>query len=236
MNLFKSTTFRANFPILDRISDEVFNPPLPNPRCTIASRKGVYSLTAHIRSEKIPMLFENLNTPVPNALTEMLAHTKGLFIDLESIESNRIRFYVYPYDYDKTYFETNYVFDEAHGYDPETHHQINLIGFFIDSTTGLVDEYKYYWWNKDDILTYNYRYNVDGSLKETFQDNGRFHPELESMPEFFPLLQSIDDLVGLGMCHIARVDRDQTYVTINEFEGYPGKFVDQGSDSSLSLG
>lgn len=220
---------KSKFPLLNQIDFDILNPLPKHPNCYISKRGDVYGIGINVPSQNVERLFATFGELVPSDLSNILENSTRIVIELESIVTNRIRLYLNFGDFNSDYMTSTFpciVENE------EPTKFLSRIGFFIDKESGKVDEYKYYWSDPVTKETYNYRFNSAGTLTQTFKNRGSFHPNLESMPEFFEILKGIDELQMLGLCHITREDIDNSYVSINEFDGYPGKGF--GSEISKS--
>lgn len=224
------TELLDKFPLLNQIDFEIFNPPLANPRCIIANRNGEFSIAIYVPSQNIPQLLSTFNISVPNSLTEIINQSTAIMIDLESTQTDQLRFYLYDQDYNKEYFQSLYRFDTTvDQYDKDNHIQSIGLGFFMDKVTGEIPQYKYYWYDPVCHEAHLFRFGTSGEFINHSIETGSFTPNIGDLDVFFPVLAGIESLPYHGISHVTREDAEHSYVTINEYDGYPGKYQDVSS-------
>ena len=223
MKLVKELT--QHFPYLSQIDlDSLFDGVGEelNPRCIIAKRAGAYSLAVYIATNKVSELFTALgvSSGVPTVLADtILTKSPRILIDVDSILTEQLRFYVYHKDYastgeDLAALEQSYPFNTT----PVPYTQTVGLGFFMEnSALGQVVQYKYYF-NKDhgnsNSLT-NFRFDAEGTLITSFDETGTFNPDSTLTQEFTQFLTTLD-LTGHGLSHVTRDDGSNSYIVINQ--------------------
>jgi hypothetical protein len=221
------TELLDKFPLLNQINFDIFNPPLANPKCIIANRHDKFSIAIYVPSQNIPQLLSTFNVSVPDSLTEILNQSSAIMIDLESTQTDQLRFYLYDQDYNKDYFQNLYKFDSTvDQYDTDNHIKPIGLGFFMDKVTGEIAQYKYYWYDPVCREAHLFRFGTSGEFINHSKETGSFSPNIGDLDVFLPVLAGVESLPYHGLSHVTREDGTHSYVTINEYDGYPGNYQD----------
>lgn len=131
----------------------------------ICTRSENISIAVGIHTKNIKELFDCFNVPVPAVLNTISNYATHLLIDLDSIVSDSLRFYVYGFSITDDGIKNMYPFDYSlDTFNSEENPGLLGIGFRIEMSTGSIPEYKYYWTFNTGRIVKNYRFNAAGEF------------------------------------------------------------------------
>lgn len=228
------TQLKTRNTLLAQIPDAVLDTEPRQFRTILARREGQLSTSVYIRSQDLAQVVGILGRTLPTTAAEIVSHSQWVLIDLESVASDLLRFYLFNGQWDETWISQNYPFDpENLGAAPGPGQQLEYMGFLIDTVTDSVFQYKYYWWDVGSLTEYNYRFNPDGTLNST-QTKIAAGPYTEQDLELFNI-QGLD-FTGYLIKYLKRDDGLQIYMTIvrNQANPYTPINPDQGQGGGIS--
>lgn len=212
----------TQFPLLARARPWIYKHEYP--RVILARRGAAVTANVMIARQHVEALFAEFGRSVPESLKPIMARSRFLLIDLDSIVSDQLRCYVFLLDCDSL-ADPRQLFDlfpwrdtpetqEYHrplGADPQA---FTGWGFKIDTVLDRVTEYKYYWYDPRDQRNHVTAFDSDGQWQRHEQEVRRV-----------PVTHEDLDLFGLGGViepHAQRhvwverinTDQPQQYITI----------------------
>ena len=213
---------QENIPSLKVIPDSILIPHPADPRIVIAERRDNFSVAIYVQSNKVEELFALYKKEVPRAVKRILARSPTVLIDIDSIQTNKIRLYVGSRFYDVR-LERKYPISPETSI-PNSQSKIG-IGFYIDAVNDMVEDYKHYYRNTTGSRVYNYRFKEDGTFIDKFTETS-----VLGFTDFsdYEILNGID-MSNTFCAHSKRTDVDHTYLTI-----YPNSMPSQEPANSSS--
>lgn len=157
----------SNLPSLRLLPPEIFLQ-LYGENIIIAMRNGKMTATAYIRKEFLESLFSHFNKSVPRSIIRMYRYTDWFLMDIDSLTTDVIRFYVPGYDLNFDIckdFPFESAIEEMQTEMSEAPYvNVDLLGFYVSMKDESVTEYKYYLAKAPNII-HNYRFKGNGKFK-----------------------------------------------------------------------
>lgn len=158
--------------------------------------------------------------------TDMLPHTKSIMMDIDSIESGDLRFYIDRYVMTSNVITDTYPMDKTideYVAVKDLLDESPVLGFILDKSTGKVKFYKYYYHTKDGQQEYNFRF--DDKFK--FIDLKVYNPlpEVPTEEQLADFHLNDIDLSQYNLMHFYRESDLQSYIRIVSKPDFP-KMVD----------
>jgi hypothetical protein len=206
---------REKFPQLNAVESKLITSN-PTASLLLVQRPNVLGVMANIDSSLLLDIVDS------KEFKAMLPHTKSIMLDLDSIQSGDLRFYI------DRYVMTSNVITDVYPMDKTIEEYVDVkdvlddspvLGFILDESTGKVKFYKYYYNTTDRQQEYNFRFDD----KFNFIDVKVYNP----LPEVPSETQLEDfnihdvDLSDYNLMHFYRENDLQSYMRI---VSKPGSF------------
>ena len=186
----------SNLPSLRLLPPELFLQ-LYGENIIIAMRNGKMTATAYVRKEHLEPLFRHFNKNVPRAIVRMYKYTDWFLMDIDSLTTDVIRFYVPGYDLDFDICK-DFPFESAIEEMQEEiaiapYVNVDLLGFYVSMKDESVTEYKYYLVKAPNVI-HNYRFKGNGRFKSKHVEIHNFIKPEEAIadPDFGHIFNGVD--------------------------------------------
>lgn len=181
---------KSIFPILENIPEILFKTSSYTNQSVIIGSDG--SIILYVNSENVKPLFDHFNVQVPALLNDFLLHTTNIRLDLNSITSGSIKFYISFESIFDNYIQNLYKFDSTlASYTSIVNPILTTLGFVIDSNSSVVS-FNYFWQSKEVSETlYNFSFNTDGFINLIIQQ-GEINISPNRLLEVFPSLSNLN--------------------------------------------
>lgn len=210
----------AVYPILSSVSDCISDTGVK--RVILASRNNTITVASLIKSSSISTMFDRLApaSVMPQELKMIAQRCHAILVDIDSVSQSTLRFYVYIDSVaDLPWFMDRYKCVVPDTVKQPNFNELNLIGFLIDSTTGELQQYKYYF-NYFQIEVYRFTGQTDFV---NYSTNTPIYGKNNIPLDRFNLTDF--DFTGLTVKHVIRDNADQFYINIVEtFDDNIGSF------------
>lgn len=179
----------------------------------IAKRDSRLTTTVYIHKDKLKKLFAYFKKNVPYEMVKLYKYTKWFLVDIDSLETDTIRFYVPFVDLDYS-ISNQFPFDKAINemQKHKPYDQLELLGFYVKEEN--IIEYKYYFTKSNQIYNYRFR-NGNFISKHTEHHKILTRKQMILDLDFGYLFDDIDTskiIVNLA----ERQDVDQRYISISD--------------------
>lgn len=160
------TQLTQKFPVLENVPFSIIETDKDSFHgIIICTRTGNTSIAVGVHTRNVKELFDCFNVPVPAVLNTISNHATHLLIDLDSIVSDSLRFYVYGVSITDNGIKDTYPFDYSlDTFNSEKNPALVGIGYRIEMSSGTVTEYKYYWSFNTEQIVKNYRFTATGEF------------------------------------------------------------------------
>lgn len=188
----------------------------------IASRDGKLTVTAYIHKDFIDALFAVHKKKTPRSILKLKRYAEYFLVDLESFETDTIRFYLPKAGMDFALTELFPFTDAISEMNKSQYVGFQLVGFFVDYNNDAVTQYKYYLL-EDQGNIHNFRF--DGKTKSFLSKHVEVPTLLSSEetltdPDFGDLFNEDSvDYIYVGVAE--RQDVNQRYLSIKQRDMVP---------------
>lgn len=215
------------FPQLNAVASKLVESN-PSASLLLAQRPEGIGVMASINSSLLLDIVDS------EAFISMLPHTKSVLVDIDSIKSGGLRFYIDKYSMTSNVITDTYPMDTTiqEYVDVKDSFDANNfeVGFILDEVTNEVKFYKYYYHNIDTHLTYNFRF--DDKFK--FIDVSVYSP-LDEVPNEEQLADFNLADVDLSQYNLMRFYRENDFQTYMRIVSKQTSFVTNSLPSNISL-
>jgi uncharacterized protein YcfL len=209
---------KEKFDILSPIDSSILTPAPQSRSYVIAYKNGELHFSLHVSTSKIQELFSAYNTPIPEIMPSLIENTDFVLIDLNTIQTSNIKFYIRIEHTNRENILTQYPFAPSSGVSVVNKY---LIGFscLINTDNNSVEQYKYYWYDGKGE-TFVHRFDGQGKFIEENVEYATHSLTANQLADFDSRLANID-VSNLRTAKTIRTAGDQSYIGIIEGDYEP---------------
>lgn len=209
--------FNGNLPSLTKLPADVFLQ-LRSDCIIAAKRNDRLTATAYVSKDSLEAIFKHFKKRVPRAILRLYKYTKWFLIDVDSLETDVIRFYLPAADLDFAICDEFPFTDALEEMQRESKDKpyvnIDLMGFYVSMRDEIVTEYKYYLLRLPNEV-HNYRFRKGKFIsKHVEYHNLITSEEALADPDFGHLFNNVD-LSNLVINLAERQDVNQRYLVVS---------------------
>lgn len=209
----------GNLPSLTKLPPNIFLQLRSD--CIIAAKRGdKLTATAYVNKESLEAIFKHFNKRVPRGILRLYKYTKWFLIDVDSIETDTIRFYIHAgasefnHDISKEFPFDDAIEEMTKEMAIKPYVALDLIGFYVSMRDEIVTEYKYYLVKPGGII-HNYRFRKGKFVSKHSETHTLITSEQAvNDPDFGHLFNGVDTS-KLAIIRTQRDDVDQRYLSIS---------------------
>jgi len=189
----------------------------------ICTRNENTSIAVGVHTKNIKELFDCFSISVPAVLNTISNQATHLLIDLDSIVSDSLRFYVYGFSITDDSVKDIYPFDYSlDTFNSEENPGLIGSGFRIEMSTGSISEYKYYWSFNTGRIVKNYRFNSTGEFTNLAIENSEEDISKEKLASIDSSLDiDLDDYIVNYVIRVVGENHDYIAIEKRKVQGPP---------------
>ena len=210
--------FNGNMPSLTKLSPDIFLQLRSD--CIIAAKRGdKLTATAYVNRDSLEQIFKSFNKRVPRGMMRLYKYTKWFLIDIDSLETDVIRFYLPSADLDYAICDefpfTDALSEMQAEMKKKAYKAIDLMGFYVSAKDGAITEYKYYLVKLPNVV-HNYRFRNGKFISKHVEYHNMITAEQAlSDPDFGHLFNGVDtDKLVINLAE--REDVNQRYLIVSD--------------------
>lgn len=198
---------KEKFDILSPIDSSILTPAPQSRSYVIAYKNGELHFSLHVSTSKIQELFSAYNTPIPEILPSLIENTDFVLIDLNTIQTSNIKFYIRIEHANRENILTQYPFAPSSGVSVVNKY---LMAFSFLINNNSVSQYKYYWYDGKGE-TFVHRFDGQGNFIEENVEYATGPLTSDQLTEFDSRLTGID-ITDIRTAKTVRTSGDQSYI------------------------